>query len=87
MEEDLVEINYEFIQEYDLSKIKILMIAGNNAFEAIKEIQKLLADPPVMISLGNPTPNVGPEELKRDTLEYKKPQDLQIFSIEEKRKT
>jgi hypothetical protein len=38
MEEDLVEINYEFIQEYDLSKIKILMIAGNNAFEAIKEI-------------------------------------------------
>jgi hypothetical protein len=40
-----------------------------------------------MISLGNPTPNVGPEELKRDTLEYKKPQDLQIFSIEEKRKT
>jgi hypothetical protein len=32
MEEDLVEINFDFIQEYDLSKIKILMIAGNNAF-------------------------------------------------------
>ena len=36
MEEDLVEINHAFVQEYDLSKIKILMIAGNNAFEAIK---------------------------------------------------
>ena len=36
MEEDLVEINPAFVQEYDLSKIKILMIVGNNAFEAIK---------------------------------------------------
>ena len=36
MEEDLVEINHAFVQEFDLSKIKILMIAGNNAFEAIK---------------------------------------------------
>jgi hypothetical protein len=38
MEEDLVEINLAFTQEYDLSKIKILMIVGNNAFEAIKEL-------------------------------------------------
>ncbi len=53
MEEDLVEINHKFAQEYDMSKIKILMIAGNNAYEAIKELSNILEDPPIMISLGN----------------------------------
>jgi 6-phosphogluconate dehydrogenase len=36
-----------------MSKIKILMIAGNNSYEAVKELANLLDDPPIMISLGN----------------------------------
>ena len=44
------------------------MIAGNNAYEAIKELEKILVDPPVMISLGSQTPNISLEEVKREIM-------------------
>ena len=35
-----------------MKKIKILIIAGKNASLAIKQLNKVMEDPPIMISLG-----------------------------------
>ena len=52
MEEDLIELNENFVKEFDMSKIKILIIAGKNASIAISQLAKIIENPPIIISLG-----------------------------------
>jgi hypothetical protein len=57
MEEDLIELNENFVYEFDMSKIKILIIAGKNASIAIAQLAKIIDNPPLMISLGKKVKN------------------------------
>jgi hypothetical protein len=39
------------VKQFDMSKIKILIIAGKNAQVGINQLAKILNNPPFMISL------------------------------------